>query len=124
MVLNILLVILGGGIGSASRYLLTLLASRLFGSNFPMGTLSVNLGGCFLIGLIFSLADRGIVSPTMRLLLMTGFLGGLTTFSSYVLESTNFFKSMEISTALVNIGLNNIGGFLLVLTGFWVGRSI
>ncbi|HBF36725.1 MAG TPA: fluoride efflux transporter CrcB [Firmicutes bacterium] len=119
---NILWVIIGGGIGSATRYLLTLLASRLFGSNFPFGTLSVNLGGCLLIGLIFSLADRGIVSPAMRLLLMTGFLGGLTTFSTYALESTNFFKSMEISTALLNIGLNNFGGFILVLTGFWLGR--
>jgi CBS domain-containing protein len=54
MAFNIILVIVGGGIGSASRYLLTLLAARLFGSSFPLGTLGVNLGGCLLIGLGFA----------------------------------------------------------------------
>jgi fluoride exporter len=124
MGMNIILVIIGGGIGSASRYLLTLLATRWFGSNFPVGTLGVNLGGCFLIGLGFALADKGSISPSVRLLLMTGFLGGLTTFSTYALESINFFRSFEMSSALINIALNNIGGFVLVLIGMWLGRSI
>lgn len=124
MALNIILVIVGGGIGSASRYLLTLLATRFFGSNFPLGTLGVNLGGCFLIGLGFALADKGIISPSARLLFMTGFLGGLTTFSTYALESMNFFRNIEISYALTNIALNNLGGLLSVFVGMWLGRSI
>jgi CrcB protein len=124
MAFNIILVIIGGGIGAVSRYLLTLLATRLFGNNFPLGTLSVNLCGCFLIGYLFALADKGVVSPAMRLLLMTGFLGGLTTFSTYALESTNFLRNIEISAAFINIALNNLGGIILVLIGIWVGRSI
>ena len=124
MAFNIFLVIVGGGIGSASRYLLTLLAVRLFGSSFPLGTLGVNLGGCLLIGLGFALADKGIISPAVRLLFLTGFLGGLTTFSTYALESINFFRNVETTSALINIALNNIGGFVLVLVGIWLGRLI
>jgi CrcB protein len=124
MLLNIILVIVGGGIGSASRYLLTLLATNLFGSNFPLGTLGVNLGGCLLIGLGFTLADKGILLPTVRLLFMTGFLGGLTTFSTYTLESMNFFRSIQITNALMNIALNNIGGLIFVFIGIWLGRLV
>lgn len=122
MVSNILLVIIGGGLGSACRYLLTFFATRWFGSQFPWGTLGVNLTGCFLIGLIFSLAGRNVVSPQFRLLFMTGFLGGLTTFSTYALESTNFWTGGEIATALRNIAFNNLGGFILILFGLWLGR--
>jgi len=124
MALNIFLVIIGGGIGSAGRYLLTILATRLFGSNFPLGTLGVNLGGCFLIGLGFALADKGLIAPSTRLLFMTGFLGGLTTFSTYALESMNFFRNFEITSALANIAVNNLGGLCFVFVGIWAGRSM
>jgi CrcB protein len=124
MALKIFLVIIGGGIGSAGRYLLTVLATRLFGNGFPWGTLGVNLGGCFLMGFGFALADKGVIPPFARLLLMTGFLGGLTTFSTYSLESMNFFRSMEVNNILMNIAFNNIGGLALVFIGIWLGRSI
>jgi CrcB protein len=124
MFINILLVIIGGGLGSACRYLFSLLATKWFGSNFPMGTLGVNLIGCFLIGLGFSLAGRGIISPSVRLLLMTGFLGGLTTFSTYALESVNFMRSNELIPALGNIAANNLGGLALVFVGLWLGKYI
>lgn len=86
--LKILLVMAGGGLGSLSRYGVSLMAVWLFGSRFPFGTLIVNLAGCFLIGLSFALADQGfsIMNPSMRLFFMTGFLGGLTTFSTYALR--------------------------------------
>lgn len=112
MFVNILLVIVGGGLGSACRYLFSFLAGKCFGNNFPIGTLGVNLIGCFLIGLVFSLAERSVISPTIRLLFMTGFLGGLTTFSTYALESSNFMLNGEFLTALSNIALNNLGGLL------------
>lgn len=124
MIINILLVIAGGGLGSACRYLFSLLAIKWFGSNFPMGTLGVNLIGCFLIGLGFSLAGRNIISPSVRLLFMTGFLGGLTTFSTYALESTNFMRGSQLLPALGNIAVNNLGGLALVFAGLWLGRYI
>jgi fluoride exporter len=124
MIINILLVIAGGGLGSACRYLFTLFATRWFGNGFPWGTFGVNLIGCFLIGLIFSLAGRNIITPQFRLLFMTGFLGGLTTFSTYILESTNFWTGSEIIAALTNIAVNNLGGFILVLFGLWLGNQI
>ncbi len=123
MFFNTLLVIIGGGLGSACRYLCSLLAAKWFGNNFPIGTLGVNLLGCFLIGLCFSLAGRNIISPTIRLLLMTGFLGGLTTFSAYGLESANFIGNAEIFTALTNIAVNNLGGLALVFLGLWLGKA-
>lgn len=124
MIINILLVIAGGGLGSACRYLFSQLATKWFGSNFPMGTLGVNLIGCFLIGVGFSLAGRNIISPSVRLLFMTGFLGGLTTFSTYCLESTNFMRSNQLLPALGNIAVNNLGGLVLVFVGLWLGKYI
>ena len=124
MFLNTLFVVIGGGIGSACRYLFSLLAVKWFGYNFPLGTLGVNLLGCFLIGLSFALADRNIISPTIRLSLVTGFLGGLTTFSAYALESANFIGGAGISAALSNIALNNLGGIALVFLGLWLGKAI
>jgi CrcB protein len=124
MIINILLVIAGGGLGSACRYLLTLGATRFFGNIFPWGTLLVNLIGCFLIGLGFSLAGRDIISPQVKLLFMTGFLGGLTTFSTYALESANFWTDGATLAALTNIAVNNFGGLILVLTGLWLGKQI
>ncbi|MCL6591868.1 MAG: fluoride efflux transporter CrcB [Firmicutes bacterium] len=124
MFINIILVVIGGGLGSASRYLFSLLATRWFGSNFSWGTLGVNLIGCFVIGFAFSLAGRNILSPNARLFFMTGFLGGLTTFSTYMLESTNFFRGKEIVLAFGNIAANNLGGLALVLIGLWLGRLV
>ncbi|TCL77035.1 CrcB protein [Hydrogenispora ethanolica] len=121
--MNILLVMIGGGLGSACRYLFSLLAMKWFGNHFPLGTLGVNLSGCFLIGLGFSLAGRNLLSPPIRLLFMTGFLGGLTTFSTYALESANFMGS-QLPGALVNIAANNLGGLALVLLGLWLGKTI
>ena len=77
-------VITGGSLGAASRYGIGLLASRLWGTSFPYGTLTANMAGCFIIGLIFALADRSrLLTPDVRLLLITGYLGALTTFSSF-----------------------------------------
>mgnify|MGYP000968182032 CR=1 FL=1 len=124
MLSNTLLVIIGGGLGSACRYLFSLLAVKWFGDNFPIGTLGVNLVGSFLIGLSFSLAGRNIIPPMIRLLFMTGFLGGLTTFSTYALESANFMSNGGFLSASVNIVINNLGGLALVFLGLWLGKTI
>jgi len=122
---KILLVMIGGGLGAVSRYLITLLSSRLYGSSFPWGTLFVNLSGCFLIGVSFALAEyRNILSPSARLFIMTGFLGGLTTFSTYALESVNFARSGDSSVSVINFILNNFVGMALVIAGMWIVKSI
>ena len=80
--------------------------------------------GSFLIGLSFSLAGRNIIPPMIRLLFMTGFLGGLTTFSTYALESANFMSNGGFLSASVNIVINNLGGLALVFLGLWLGKTI
>ena len=123
--IRILLVLAGGGIGAVTRYSVSLLAVKLFGSRFPWGTLIVNLSGCFLIGLAFALAERGlsIMSPSIRLLFVTGFLGGLTTFSSFAMETVDTMRYGTYLATAANFLSNNIIGGALVFLGLWVGRS-
>ena len=96
--MKILLVLLGGSLGALSRYGVSLLAVKLFGVKFPWGTLIVNLSGCFLIGLAFAWGERGfgIMNPSVRLFFMTGYLGALTTFSTFGLETSNCPAGGEI----------------------------
>ncbi len=85
--MNILAVLIGGGIGSLSRYLISIFAAQNISGRFPIGTLIVNLAGCYFIGLLFELFENIILSPNLRLFIFTGFFGGFTTFSSFSLES-------------------------------------
>jgi CrcB protein len=119
----IVLVLIGGGLGALLRYGTTLMCVRWFGAGFPWGTLMVNLAGCFLIGVIFALAERTqLIGPHGRLFLMTGFLGGLTTFSTYGLESVVALRGGDYSTTLANILVNNVGGLILVVAGVRAAR--
>ena len=116
------LVMLGGSLGAASRYAIGLLAAKAWGVQFPWGTLLVNLSGCFLIGLLFALADRArLLTPEMRLLLITGYLGALTTFSSFALETVNAGRAGLTLQPLANILVNNIGGLALTILGMRLG---
>ncbi len=115
---------LGGSIGSVLRYGVTMLCMRMFGADFPVGTLVVNLGGCFLIGVAMALAERNtLITPALRVFFVTGFLGGLTTFSSYAWESVNALRSADFGTTVFNILINNIAGLGLVAVGFWSARG-
>ncbi|MDF2572884.1 MAG: CrcB-like protein [Sporomusa sp.] len=120
MLLNILIVAIGGGIGAASRYLVSSWAAERFGSNFPYGTLFVNVAGCFIIGLFLALVnDKIIVKPEWRLFVTTGFLGGLTTFSSFSYETIKLLQESDVSLALYNVIANCGIGFLAT----WVGMN-
>ncbi|MEE4357819.1 MAG: fluoride efflux transporter CrcB [Desulfococcaceae bacterium] len=113
-----LLVVCGGGLGALCRYGFSLTAARFLGTRFPWGTLAANMCGCFLIGVAFALSDRtNILSPSARLFFMTGFLGALTTFSTYALESVTYLRAGS-HIALGNFLLNNFGGGALVFLGF------
>jgi fluoride exporter len=122
MLKKVALVMCGGSLGAASRYSIGLLAAKTWGTQFPWGTLAANLLGCFLIGLIFALADRvRLLSPDMRLLLITGYLGALTTFSSFALETVNAGRAGLMLQPLVNILVNNLAGITLTFLGLWIG---
>ncbi|HEY2971266.1 MAG TPA: fluoride efflux transporter CrcB [Pyrinomonadaceae bacterium] len=112
---------LAGFAGTLMRYWLSEWTARRFGETFPTGTLVVNLIGCFLAGLLFSLMfDRYLVSPTVRTVILIGLLGGFTTFSSFGLQTFTLLRDGEMGLALFNIAISNVGGLLLV----WVGYSL
>jgi len=121
---DILLVLIGGGIGSACRYLVSTSAGRLFGDSFAWGTMLVNLFGCLLIGFIVGLVDRAVLSRTYRIILVTGFLGGFTTFSSFSLESVRMILGGSLVKGIANIGINVLLGLALTLTGLFAATRI
>ena len=116
---------LAGALGTGMRYLVGLWAAERFGATFPYGTLIVNLVGCFAIGFILHLA-LGIAafSPTLRLALTTGFLGGLTTYSSFNFETTKLALDGALGPAAVYLGITVLGGFLAGLLGIALGRAL
>lgn len=123
--MKILLVAIGGSLGAMCRYGVGLLAVRMFGGGFPWGTLIVNMVGCFLIGLAFGLAERAAwVTPAARLFFVTGYLGALTTFSSFAMETANTASAGSIYLAAANIASNTVGGLALALAGMWLGRVL
>ncbi|MBW1840277.1 MAG: fluoride efflux transporter CrcB [Deltaproteobacteria bacterium] len=125
ILINILMVMVGGSLGALSRYGFALMAGRFIGARFPWGTLMANLVGCFLIGVAFALVERtNLLSPSARLFIMTGFLGSLTTFSTYALETVVSVRGETVSIAFLNFFLNNALGLVLVLSGMWIVRLI
>lgn len=122
--MQIVLVLLGGALGALARYGVTILSTKTYGSVFPVGTLYVNLIGCFMIGLVFGLGELRGISPQFRLFFLTGFLGALTTFSTYSLETINNANNGMSNLALVNIAANNIGGLALVKAGLLLARLV
>lgn len=123
--LKIVLVAVGGGIGATTRYLVSTWAAERFGTDFPYGTLIVNVVGCFIIGAFMTLAtERLIVNPYWRLLVTAGFIGGLTTFSSFSYETLRLLEDADLTMALYNIALNFILGFFATWLGIGFVRVI
>lgn len=114
---KLMLIASGGALGALLRYAVSGLALRLLGADFPWGTLCANLLGCFLIGLLWVLAERA-PHPQANLFLFTGLLGAFTTFSTYSLESIYLLRSGEVLRGLLNIAVSNGLGLVAVLAGF------
>jgi CrcB protein len=117
----IILVAVGGAIGSVARYLVSALVGRATGTLFPAGTFAVNLIGCIVFGMIAGAAEQRVVlSPDVRVFLLVGVLGGFTTFSSYAFDGVVLIQQGQIAAALVNIG----GQIVCGLLGLWAGYVI
>ena len=107
----------GGFLGSVLRFSVSEWMARRYQDKFPAGTLAVNLIGCLLIGLLAGLAGRrNLLSPDVRLLIITGFLGGFTTFSAFGLDTVSLLRRGKSGLALLYLGVSVFGGLLLVLS--------
>ncbi|MFN7012144.1 MAG: fluoride efflux transporter CrcB [Allorhizobium sp.] len=122
---QILLVALGGALGSVCRYLVGLGALRLMGPAFPWGTLTVNVAGSFAIGVLAELIiARFGASVELRLLLITGFLGGFTTFSAFALDAVTLFERGASVAATSYLLLSIVASIAAAIAGIGLMRSL
>lgn len=123
--MRLLLVLAGGALGSAARYLVAASMADRLGPAFPWGTLTVNIAGSFLIGLIATLADEfGSIGPQARVFLVVGVLGGFTTFSSFSLETLRLVEQNEIARAALNMLGSLTLSFAAATLGVAAGRAL
>ena len=123
--LRIVLIGAFGAVGAVSRYLIGQMALRLTPAYPEVGTLAANAVGCFLFGLVFQLAFYGhLISENARLLLLTGFLGALTTFSAYAFDGIQLAQTRGLRAAVVYLLLQNVLGILLAWGGMSLGRAV
>jgi len=117
---NLLLVALGGAAGSVGRYLV----SKCFTGSFPWGTLTVNILGSLLIGFLMGMVAKGTLSPEMKLLLVTGFCGGFTTFSTFANESFSMLRTGNVLLMALYVGVSVALGIIAVYLGMQMKDSL
>jgi len=124
--IKILMVGMGGFAGSICRYIISDLSHRLFNDPFfPYGTITVNVIGCLLIGLLGGLSEtRQIFTPEIRALILIGFLGGFTTFSTFGYELFTVARDGQFASALINLMLHIVLGFGSVWLGFSMSKLL
>ena len=122
--MNFLAIVVGGGIGAASRYALSRAITQMAGINFPIGTITINLIGCFVAGLLCGIFDKVLISQNIRLFIIVGILGGFTTFSAFGVETIMLLRSREFPLAVANVLISTIGGLGLAFIGFWISDLI
>ena len=116
-----LLVFVGGGIGASLRHTVNMLSARGLGTAFPWGTFIINISGSLIMGLIAGyLAFKGGASQPWRLFLMTGILGGYTTFSAFSLDAALLYERGEIASALFYV----LGSVVLSIAGLFAGLAL
>lgn len=112
---------IAGALGAVSRYLIGRAIAERAGSQFPFGTLLINVSGSFVIGLLFALTGRGALSPEWQTVLATGFLGGYTTFSTMSWEGVQLARGGSTRGSMLYFGGNLALGFMAVTLGLLLG---
>lgn len=123
MIRTIILIGIGGGIGSILRYITTLWVDKYVQTTFPGGTFLVNILGCFLIGLLLGLFERNqLINTDVKFLFVTGFCGGFTTFSTFAMENIVLFQTDNTLLAFLYIAASILVGLLAVWSGFYIAN--
>ncbi len=118
-------VAVGGTLGCWARYAMTELVQALYGRDFPYATLGINLLGSFLMGFLFILMlERLTISPAMRAGILTGVLGGYTTFSTFEMETLLLVEQGEPARAMLYVVLSVVLGFLCAFGGAYIARNL
>lgn len=116
---------LGGFLGSIARFGLSTVVYRFAGESFPYGTLTVNVIGCFLIGLLMTvLQDRFIIQPNLRMFIVIGILGGFTTFSSFSFETFALIRAGNFIDAVMNSVYSVAGCLIATWGGYIIGKQL
>ncbi|MGE4538193.1 MAG: CrcB family protein [Desulfovibrio sp.] len=119
------LIALAGAAGTLARYWISGLVYGLAGRQFPWGTAAANILGCFLFGLIWQLGEgRMLIRAETRAIILTGFMGAFTTFSTFIFESGGLIEEGRYLVALANVGFQTVLGFAALFGGLMLGRML
>lgn len=122
---HLLIVAIGGALGSGMRHLVNLATLRLFGPGFPWGTLAVNIVGSLAMGLFVELLARRLGgSAELRLFVATGVLGGFTTFSAFSLDVAVLYERGAVAHAALYVAASLVVAVLALFLGMWLGKSL
>ena len=123
MIRTLLIVALGGGLGSALRFAVSKVVAENIGGAFPYPTFAVNIAGCLLIGLFYGLSSRGSLGgDSAKMLLTTGLCGGFTTFSTFCNENLALLRGGNAIMALMYAAVSVVLGFAAVAAGYWIAE--
>ncbi len=116
---------IAGALGALARYGLSGAVQKTAGPGFPFGTAVVNIAGCFAAGFLWSLfEDRFAVSPQVRIVVLVGFMGAFTTFSTFIAETSELFRTAQWTFALGNLVLQNAAGLVAFAGGNAIAKWI
>lgn len=123
--MKLLYLVVGGALGTVSRYWLSTAIHEQVGHGFPYGTLAVNVLGCLVVGVLTAVGQgQAHLSPEIRFIFLIGFCGAFTTFSTLVLETNHLMAGGQNWHAFGNIAVSVLAGFAAFLTGAWIGNKI
>ncbi len=122
---RLILLFLAGGVGTLSRFALGGLVEKHYGALFPSGTFVVNSLGCLLFGILWGLTEDALaLSPSMRAVVFTGFMGAFTTFSTFIFETVNLVTAADWAHAALNCMGQILLGMGLLWLGLWLGKTV